>query len=84
MATQINALNIDLDTKGVLLEIQRDLATLRAKVNNIVTDIASVNTLGDALAAKLNADATVTDTDYAGVLATPATSGAVPALETQP
>lgn len=58
MASKINAQLLDTETKKVLSDMADDLAALRASVV--------------ALTAKLDADATVTDTNYAATCNPPA------------
>lgn len=54
-----------------------DLAAIRTAVNANVVDIAALKSAHDTLATKLNADAGVTDTNYA---ATAALTGAAVAV----
>lgn len=55
MATIVNHLNVDVDLKKALVDLATDLSNIRSKYASLL--------------AKLDADAGVTDTNYASTLA---------------
>lgn len=57
---------ISRDVRVLLEAVLTDLAALRTQVAALQVDSAALDTALDALATKLNADAGVTDTNYAG------------------
>jgi hypothetical protein len=79
MATQVAQLKVDPDLKTALGDVARDLAAvntpsaalvadvaaIRAQVVALVADMATRISEHNTLVAKLNADAGVTDTNYA-------------------
>lgn len=69
MATQVAHLKVDPDLKKALEDVVTQLAAVTAAANALRAD-------HNTLVAKLNLDATVTDTDYAVSTATAVSSSA--------
>lgn len=57
------------DERTVLNALLADITAIRAEVVKLVTDAAALKSAHDTMATKLNADAGVTDTNYAAVAA---------------
>ena len=56
------------DIVSVVNELRTDHATFKTVVDELVTDVGTIATFEAALTAKLDADAGVTDADYASTL----------------
>lgn len=83
VSRRTNAMSIGADARQLRKLLDAALAdntALRATIAANVTDIAALATAVDTLAAKLNADAGVTDTDYSTGNAAAVTGSAPSAL----
>lgn len=74
MPTSLNAEDQELENQ--LNALLTDLTAVRAEVVKLVTDMATRITENNTLATKLNADAGVTDTNYAAAAAATAVAPA--------
>lgn len=93
MATKVTSLNVSPDLKAALVDVAQDLSAVNTPASSLVADVAAIRAQvvalvadmatrvaeHDTLVAKLNADAGVTDTNYA--TATPKTA-VDPAVQT--
>jgi hypothetical protein len=69
MATVVAHLNVEPSVKQCLREVALDLASLRTAVNAAAVDLGVVRTAFNTAMTKLNADAGVTDVNYAAAAA---------------
>jgi hypothetical protein len=79
MATVVAQLNIEPNVQRALRDVAVDLAALRTVANAAAVDLGVLRTAFNTAMTKLNADAGVTDTNYAAAAAL--TVAAAPTLQ---
>lgn len=83
MTRQISAeIGIDPSTKVVLAALAADNASLRTQLTALLADVTAIRTAYLVVTAKLDLDATVTDTNYAALGNPAALTAVAPAAAT--
>jgi len=82
MAKRLSAENLSIVEKDVIAAILTDNVSLRTQLAAAVADVTALRTAIVGITAKLDADAGVTDTNYAATLNPAAQTSAAPATAT--